>query len=269
MADFTNRNIVAGYSPIDEILRADTGTLGQGNASWTSRQGFGGSDYTIWFNNKQVANLESMTLSTTREMVGDHSFGSADASSYIKGKRVHVGSMTMRQKDRDALLYEVFEFHTRADTTQMDLLSPTSPARLNVSYTSGTSISTTASALAYNPDDTAQNTSDRWQDIVNSSVLRGATPELLQTRQDKIRKSIDILKKLKVKYVDQLPPFDATIVGINEQGLMAFMTIYGISINQKTMGISMQDMTMPVAMSFTALAIEPWTPVQDINNIRV
>jgi hypothetical protein len=66
----------------------------------------------------------------------------------------------------------------------------------------------------------------------------------------------------KIDYADMIPLFDLTIAGVNTKGEATSCAIFGIQITQETSGVSSNDMTNSVGVSFTALAINPWKPVQ-------
>jgi hypothetical protein len=71
---------------------------------------------------------------------------------------------------------------------------------------------------------------------------------------------------VKIDYADMIPLFDLTITGVNTRGETTTCGIFGIQITQETAGVSSNDMTNSVGVSFTALAINPWKPIQLVNN---
>lgn len=56
----------------------------------------------------------------------------------------------------------------------------------------------------------------------------------------------------KVRFSDEIPPFDITINFLNEYGQSATMTIYGVEILNEGMGLSIDDITTEKACTFIA-----------------
>jgi hypothetical protein len=61
--------------------------------------------------------------------------------------------------------------------------------------------------------------------------------------------------------VDQLPPFDMTILCSNELGDNSYMALYGIEISNEGLTLSIQDIITEDVMQFTALDWEPMRPL--------
>lgn len=59
-------------------------------------------------------------------------------------------------------------------------------------------------------------------------------------------------------YVDQVPPFDAAIVAMNEYGTGATMRIYGIEILNEGSGFSIDDIVIENQMTYVSRTILPW-----------
>ena len=59
-------------------------------------------------------------------------------------------------------------------------------------------------------------------------------------------------------YVDQLPPFDVTIVAANEYGRAATMRIYGVEILNEGSGFSIDDIVIENQMTYVCRTILPW-----------
>src|SRR5690606_754552 len=60
------------------------------------------------------------------------------------------------------------------------------------------------------------------------------------------------LARNKIRYLDQIPPFDVTITGKNELGLDTSLRILGVQIMTEASGISVDDITLEKAVSFIA-----------------
>jgi hypothetical protein len=62
-------------------------------------------------------------------------------------------------------------------------------------------------------------------------------------------------------YVDQIPPFDITLVGSNEYGVSTAMAIIGVELVNEGYGISIDDLVSEQQYTFIAREIVPWKVV--------
>lgn len=62
----------------------------------------------------------------------------------------------------------------------------------------------------------------------------------------------------KAFYVDQIPPFDVTISGVNEMAAAATLRIWGVELLNEGYGISVDDMVSEMQMTYVARAISRW-----------
>lgn len=62
-------------------------------------------------------------------------------------------------------------------------------------------------------------------------------------------------------YSDQIPPFNITLTGVNEQGYASTMAILGVDILNEGYGISIDDIVSEQQMTFVAREVSPWTRV--------
>ena len=63
-------------------------------------------------------------------------------------------------------------------------------------------------------------------------------------------------------YVDQIPPFDITLVGSNEYGISTAMAIVGCELVNEGYGISIDDLVSEQQYTFIAREIVPWTQIE-------
>jgi hypothetical protein len=224
---------------------------------------FSGGDMQAYINNIKVGNLESVTWSISVEVVGNYVMGKRDAVIYTTGKRVVVGSMVLSQYDRHALLEQVFRVRKNNINTVASLWSMDVNNRIQVGQgNEGTNL--TASQLA------AQNA--RWQAInidnsPNSAEgdygnMRGISRGTFEVELDRMK--LDAARTAgaqKIKYSDQLPAFDLTLVGFTKGGEGARCSIFGLQVTQETAGFSQNDLGNSVGMSFVALAVDPWQSI--------
>jgi len=59
-------------------------------------------------------------------------------------------------------------------------------------------------------------------------------------------------------YEDQILPFDIVIYAANEYGTRAYQVVYGVEILNAGAGISVDDITNEMQMTFVAQSITPW-----------
>lgn len=67
----------------------------------------------------------------------------------------------------------------------------------------------------------------------------------------------------KAFYVDQIPPFDVTISGVNETAAAAVLRIWGAELLNEGYGISVDDMVSEMQMTYVARAISRWKRAAD------
>lgn len=67
-------------------------------------------------------------------------------------------------------------------------------------------------------------------------------------------------------YVDQIPPFDVTISGVNETAAAAVLRIWGVELLNEGYGISVDDMVSEMQMTYVARAISRWRRATEAEN---
>lgn len=258
---FTRR----AYSSIDPAFSRDVPS----GDSFIQPQTFAGGDLTAWINNIQVANLEAVTWSTSVEVVGNYAMGNRDPLSYTKGKRVILGSMSLQQFDKHALLEEVFklsQYNREKALTVGTLWGAESDGSALISggskqYTVAGQTTKTTSGVGTRVVQ-EPNYIDNDLSLLNTSTARGLSRlEYEQLARTQIELSAQERARTLINYPDQIPAFDLTLVGINSGGAAASCTIFGIQITQETDGKSMNDMNPTIGLSFVARSINPWRPI--------
>jgi hypothetical protein len=69
----------------------------------------------------------------------------------------------------------------------------------------------------------------------------------------------DQLRQLHHPLADMLPPFDVTITFLNEYGAMSKMRIYGVTIVDEGVTLSIDDMLTESTLSYVARGLQPMT----------
>ncbi len=67
------------------------------------------------------------------------------------------------------------------------------------------------------------------------------------------------VNKYKPLFLDELPPIDITVVGVNELGKTATMRIYGVEFTDYTTSTAVENVINVETLSFVAVHFEPWT----------
>jgi hypothetical protein len=67
--------------------------------------------------------------------------------------------------------------------------------------------------------------------------------------------------------VDQLPPFDITLLFSNEVGDNSYMVLYGVEIVNEGQTMSIQDLMTENVMQFVARDVDPLQPVHEKRRI--
>lgn len=250
----------AAYSNLDASVLGDSVLF---NDVTQENVIFSGADLSVYINHIKVQNLESITWSTSREVVGNYTMGSADANTYTKGKRVVVGSLVFSQYAKHAFLDQVFDLDRRKITTVKDLWDASSPAeRLRTSNANYVDSSTSVRAAngGNQPTFGTEVGSQASFGTDSQSVLgRGLSNAEFQAQlADQEKTAAALVGARKIEYSDQIPAFDLTVIGVVQQGIAARCTIFGLEITQETAGFSQNDIGTSVGLSFVARAVSRW-----------
>lgn len=245
------------YSPLDPNALKDQNLYAEENEQQVV---FSGADLIAFVNHIKVGNLETITVQTSREVVGNYVMGKADAIQITKGKRVIVGSLMFAQYDKHALLEQVFRMSKSGIKTYGDLWDTRGTAN-RLRNLEPLSQETRTSKGAGGRTQTGDGYAEPAYDM--DGIARGLSWTEYQLQlDDQARIAADLVGATKVNYADQIPPFDLTLVGVAPNGRAARCTVFGIDITQETGGWSMQDLGNSVGFSFTARAINPWRAVE-------
>lgn len=213
------------YRPND----AEVGAVDSFGYKWA----FSGADIHAYIGNRKVANLVALSVNINREIAPIYTFGNPSPRTFVKGRRGIAGTMTFTQFDKHALLEGVFSKYRRIqDIWELveRSMANTDPQKSNINkllkdYMSG------------NPSTAA----DQLDDMIR------AVAQLVASRH--------------VQYVDQLPPFDLTLVFINESGAFAHMALTGVQFANEGYGYTLDDLSSAIAVTYVATGVRPLTNV--------
>ena len=231
------------------------------------RQVFTGADLQAYINAKRVGNLESITWSISVEVVANYVMGRRDAVVHTTGKRVVVGSVVFSQYDKHAFLEEVWRLNTGKNALNIrtigDMWGYDQPTFGYLATRAGQESSVVLGSPNTGRADYKSVGALNTDNFSAASSLRGLSPEAFDRQlREQLLQTARIVGSQKFRYSDQIPPFDLTLVGVNSAGAASRCAIFGMRITQETAGFSQNDLSNAVGMSFVAIAVDPWLPVE-------
>jgi hypothetical protein len=184
---------------------------------------FSGADVVVIFGNSYIGEAMSITIGVNREAGPLYVMGRKEPIAIPKGKRGIGGSFILAQLGYDALLkyYESIMGRKQPIWVRSDESVP----NIGTRRTDITSYGADNVALADDGTLTSVATTDLWEQLY--------TPN----------------------YVDQMPPFNMTIVGVNETGEKMGFRIYGVTIINEGMAISVDELNMEKRYTFIAQSV--------------
>lgn len=217
---------------------------------------FSGVDITALFDNMMVMTMQGIAISITREKVPIYVFGRSRPVSISRGKRGIAGTLQFVLFDRDALnslmLDADHQYYAHADEVNW-LTNTFNPARYQLD-----ALSDPNSAKG------AQGGSNGVGAI--ASDLQSATTTGWQSGQQGNNGGVNAVgrsKKTIPQYMDQIWPFDVTLMAQNEYGLGAWSSVIGVEIINEGGGISMDDLTNEEQATYIAIHRQGWTSLED------
>ena len=189
----------------------------------TTFTSFSGSDIHAVFGDTVFGEIQMISYKQDREKAPVYTMGSPDLRTIARGKRLITGACVFVVFDRDGLL-----------------------AAMNKTTNSGRSphISKDETAMAGKSD------------LINKALDLGGTVSVLQGRKNDLK----FTDNVPAFHLDQLLPFDITVVGANEYGAVSKMTFKGVELMTEAGGMSIDDMVLEKQVAFIARSIEQWKP---------
>jgi hypothetical protein len=208
---------------------AEKASAGVSNALTSS---FSGADVVCIFGDTYIGECMSFTVGVNREAGPLYVMGRKEPIAIPKGKRGIGGSFILAQLGYDALLeyyQEIMGGGTAKDIwVRNDETVPAiagSTQKLSTSAAAGTS---QGNANLLNIDEQGNISainSDLWANLESPN------------------------------YADQMPPFNITVIGMNEQGKKMGFRVYGVTIINDGMAISIDELNIEKRYQFIAQAI--------------
>lgn len=189
---------------------------------------FSGADVAIIFGDEYIGECMSFTIGVNREAGPLYVMGRKSPIAVPKGKRGVGGSFILAQLGYDALLQYVAnvfkdpkyrQVWVRKDENVPQIAEGTQSFKdfttSALTSAGGTASATTASTVAAN----------------------------------------DLWTQTEPFYVDQLPPFNVTVVGVNEQGDKMGFRVYGLTILNEGLALSIDELNVEKRYTFIATAV--------------
>lgn len=182
---------------------------------------FSGSDTVVIFGDEYVGECMSFTLGINREAGPLYVMGKKSPIAIPKGKRGIGGSFILAQLGYDAMLQYI-------DSIQGDKRKQKVWVRKDEIVT--------------------QMVNHGMQEQVSSAGSVGDVATATSVAKT------DLWEETAPFYVDQIPPFNITVVGVNEQGDKMGFRVYGVSILNNGLGISIDELNIEQRYTFVATA---------------
>lgn len=198
------------------------------------------------FGDEKFGDLHMIKYATQRDTANVHVMGTVDPVSVAKGKRATTGACVFAIFEKDRLLEAMKGkkvFLTKHELANYGNLSDRN------------SLSTAENRLAANQ--------------AGGTVRVDGT--IRSTGLDNMGYSVfaksNFGSEVAPMLIDQIPPFDITLVGVSEStGDASRMVIHGVQFNSDQGGSSVDDLILERQVTFLARRISPWTRLEDLSN---
>lgn len=214
---------------------------------------FSGVDITALFDNMMVMTMQGIAISITREKVPIYVFGRSRPVSISRGKRGIAGTLQFVLFDRDALnslmLDADHQYYAHADEVNW-LTNTFNPANYQLDALS-------------NPNDGGAIGGSSGVAAIDAGMTTAGTGWTSgQNKADGSIQAVGRSKKTIPQYMDQIWPFDVTLMAQNEYGLGAWSSVIGVEIINEGGGISMDDLTNEEQATYIAIHRQGWTSLE-------
>ncbi len=203
-----------------------------------SYNSFSGVDMKAVFGSQVIGTLQAISYSIQREKAPIYTMGGADPRAFSRGKRGIAGTLIFIEFDKHALLnHSVARVKFSADNDEI--------------------------AWEYAITDSEASMENAQLQLVNQSAaeISATTGTFFSYQTEELFGDDASFDQQAVRpwYVDQIPPFDITLLGANEYGATTFMKIIGVEVLNEGSGISIDDLVTEMQMQYVARQILPWT----------
>ncbi len=231
---------------------------------------YSGVDIRVIINGKQAGSMQALSYAIQREKAPIYVMGSVDPISYSRGKRGIAGTMISLMLDTHILMSPVFtgeyylgdkdEVFAQVSNGNADgkVARATDTKGLNNANneTNAPVALTTVGGVRFGSS--LENFTGEAG--VGQPGANASGPYLRNIRETQYNVG-DLGTNYSVApvfYVDQILPFDITIVAVNEYGQSAQMRLYGCEILNEGSGFSIDDIVIENQMTYVCRTILPW-----------
>jgi hypothetical protein len=243
---------------------------------------YSGVDIRVIINGQQAGSMQALSYAIQREKAPIYVMGSVDPVSYSRGKRGIAGTMISLMMDVHMLYTPSFAGERYLGDTD-EIFPSYGSGDLNAANTTVNALSRKAGRGNVFPgsNTSALNEAHNETGTVGLKTIGGtAAGRALKNRSGATGTGVSFsggptqrfdpqekydLTNLgsnysvaKVFYVDQILPFDVTIVAANEYGQSAQMRLYGCEILNEGSGFSIDDIVIENQMTYVCRTILPW-----------
>lgn len=193
----------------------------------TTFTSFSGADIHAVFGDTVFGEIQMISYKQDREKAPVYTMGSADLRTIARGKRLITGACVFVVFDKDGLLAAM-----NANKHSQPYISKEETSQINAS----------ANASAK-----AQELGGSISDLSGSSFATTLGSSALKFTEQR-----------DAYHLDQLLPFDITVVGANEYGAVSKMVFHGVELMTEAGGMSIDDMVLEKQVAFIARRISQW-----------
>lgn len=191
---------------------------------------FSGVDIKVLIDGHVAGTMQAVSYAIQREKAPIYVMGRVDPLSFSRGKRGIAGTMISIMLDQHLVWREPFANTSKVVLDKDEIIPGSYNSTLDLRNNSADFAGLETLDPNVNPAVDAENTGaliDSWQ--LNNPY-----------------------------YVDQIVPFDISIVAVNEYGKAAMMRIYGCEILNEGSGFSIDDIVIENQMTYICRTILPW-----------
>ena len=215
----------------------------------TSESGFytskAGVEIQAVFGNEKFGDLHMIKYATQRDTANVHVMGHVDPVSVAKGKRATTGACVFAIFEKDRLLEAMSRDH-KVFLTNHELANYGTLNSKNQFASASQRSDANRSGGTVRVDGTVQPNS------VDNSGYSVFAPS-------------NFGSEVAPLLIDQIPPFDITLVGVSEStGDASRMIIHGVQFNSDQGGSSVDDLILERQVTFLARRVSPWTRLVDL-----
>ena len=186
------------------------------------------------FNDTKFGDLHMIKYATQRDVANVHVMGRVDAVSVAKGKRATTGACVFAVFEKDRLIEAMST--NKVFLTEHELIN----------YGGGSRIKRATQSALNTP----------------GTVRSGGT-----VQAGSVFKKETFGEMVAPQLLDQVPPFDITLVGVSEgTGDVSRMIIHGVQFSSDQGGSSVDDLLLERQVTFLARRISPWIQVSELSN---